>query len=83
MPNYIGKLPKFGDFDVACVMVLEDLYSHIMPITAQKGKNQFGVTEDHFCDPRYHAMYDLSKRGNSMSTQMSKLTTFANLKCNR
>ena len=41
----------FGDFDAAHVMVLDDQYSHIMPIVAKEGKNWFGVTEDHFCDP--------------------------------
>ena len=80
MSNYRGKLPKFVDFDVACVMVLEDHYSQILPITAQEGKIQ---TEDQFCDPHYYAIYDLSKKENSMSTQLSKLTTFANFECNR
>ncbi len=48
MPNFREKLKKFGDFYVARVMVLEDLYSHIVPITAKEGKIQCGVTEDHF-----------------------------------
>ncbi len=51
MPSNIGKLPKFGYFDVAHVMILEDQYSHIMSITAKEGKIQFGLTEDHICDP--------------------------------
>ena len=54
MQNYKGKLPKFGDFDVAHVLVLEDQYSQMVPITAKEGTIQFGVTEDQFCDPRYH-----------------------------
>ncbi len=50
-PNNSGKLPKFGDFEVAGVLVLEDLYSHSVPITAKEGKIKFGVTEDHFSNP--------------------------------
>lgn len=42
LPNYKGKLPKIGDFNVACVMVLEDLYSHIILITAKEGKFSLG-----------------------------------------
>ncbi len=77
-PNHTGKLPKFSEFDVACVLVLEDLYSHIVPITAKEGKFLFGVTKDHFCNNQRHVMYDLSKRGNFMMTQLSKLTNFSN-----
>ena len=57
-------------------MVLEDQYFLIVSITAKEGQNQFRVTEDQFHDPQYHALYDPSKRGNSMLTQLSKLTTF-------
>ncbi len=83
LPNYKGKHPKIGDFNVACVMVFEDLYSHIILITAKEGKIQSRLTENHFCDSRYHALYDISKKGNSILTQLSKLTTFANFECNR
>ena len=83
MPNYTGKLPKFVVFDVAHVMFLEYQYSHIVPIIAKEGKIQFGVTEDQFCDPQYHPIYDLSKRGTSILSQLSKLMSFANFKSNR
>ena len=72
------KLPKYGDFEVARVMVLEDLYSHIVPITAKEGKIKYGLAEDLFCDTRRQIMYDLSKRETSMLTQLSKLTNFSN-----
>ncbi len=77
-PNYSGTLPKFGDFEVARTLILEDIYSHIVPITANEGKFLFRLTEDDFCDDRRHVMYDLQKRGNSMLTQLSKLTNFSN-----
>ncbi len=76
-PNYSGTLPKFGDFEVARILILEDIYSHIVPITAKEGKFLFGETEDDFCDDRRHVMYDLQKRGNSMLTQLSKLDNFS------
>ncbi len=58
-------------------MICEDKYPHITPITANEGKTQWGLKEDHFCDRKYHVMYDLSKRGdNSMLMQLRKLSTF-------
>jgi len=41
-PNYKEKLPRFGEFDIARVLVLEDIYSHIVPITAKEGKIEYG-----------------------------------------
>ncbi len=67
-PNYSGTLPKFGDFEVACILILEDIYSHIVPITAKEGKFLFGETEDDFCYAERYVMYDLRKRRNSMLT---------------
>ncbi len=79
MPFHRNVLYKnLGEFDVARVLVLEDLYSHIVPITSKEGKIKYGVTEDHFCNTQRHVMYDLSKRGNFMMTQLSKLTNFSN-----
>lgn len=75
--DYTGTLPPCGDFDVSRSFVFQDQYSHIIPITAKEGKIQYGPKEDQFCDSRYHAVYDLSKRGNSMLTQLSKLSIFA------
>ena len=63
---------------MACVLVLEDQYSHIVPFTAKEGKIQFGVTKNQFSDHRYHATYGPSKRGYSMLTQWSKLASSAN-----
>ncbi len=75
--DYTGTLPPFGDFDVTRSIVFEDQYPHIIPITAKEGKIQYGPKEDKFCDSMHHAVYDLSTRGNSMLTQLSKLRTFA------
>jgi len=77
-PDYSGRLPNYGEFDVARVLVLEELYSHIVPITAKEGKIISGATEDHFCHAKRHVLYDLQKRGNSMLTQLSKLDNFLN-----
>lgn len=79
-PNYSGKLTKFGEFDRARVLVLEDKYSHIVPITAKEGRIKFGETEDHFCNPTRHVIYDLNKRGNLMLTQLSKMENLSNSK---
>ncbi len=76
-PNYSGTLPKFGDFEVARILVLEDLYFHIVSITAKEGRIKYGVKEDHFCHGERHALYSLQKRGNSMLTQLSKLDNFS------
>ncbi len=60
------------------MLVFEDQYSHIIPITAKEDKTQWGDKEDHFCDRRYHAEYSLSKRAyNSLLKQLLKFTTFA------
>jgi len=75
--DYTGTLPPLGDFDVSRSFVFRDQYPHIIPITAKEGKIQYGPKEDKFCDSMYHAVYDLSTRGNSMLTQLLKLSTFA------
>ena len=76
--DYNGALPLVGDFDVSGMMVFEDQYPYITPITAKEGKTQWGLKEDHFCNRKYHVMYGLSKRGdNSMLMQLRKLSTFA------
>ena len=76
-PTFSGKLPKYGEFEVARVLVLEDLYSHIVPITAKEGKIKYGLTEEHFCHAERHVLYGLQRRGNSMLTQLSKLDNFS------
>jgi hypothetical protein len=75
--DYTGSLPPLGDFDVSRSYVFQDQYSNITLITAKEGKIQHGPTEDKFCDSRYHVVYSLGTRGNSMLTQLSKLSTFA------
>ncbi len=75
--DYTGSLPPLGDFDVTRSFVFQDQYQHIIPITGKEGKIQYGPKEDRFFDSMYHAVYDLSTRGNSMLTQLSKLSTFA------
>ena len=52
-PSHTGKLSKFDDFDVAHVLVLEDLYSHMVRITAKKGRIKYGVTEEDFCNSNF------------------------------
>ena len=76
-PSYDGKLSRSAFFDRARVMVLEDQYSYVTALTAKEGKIRFGAMEDSFCDPRYHAKYCVSRRGDSLLTQLSKLQLFA------
>ena len=76
-PDYDEKLPRFGEFDIARVLVLEDVYSHIVPITAKEGKIEYGWTEEHFCHAERHVVYSLQPRGNTMLTQLSKLDNFS------
>ncbi len=77
LPDYSGKLSPYGYFDQSRILILEEKYSHIIGITAKEGRLKFGDKEDTFCDARFHAVYNLGKRGDSLLMQLSKLTIFA------
>ena len=76
LPDYSGKLSPYGYFDQSRILILEEKYSHIIGITAKEGRLKFGDKEDTFCDARFHAVYNLGKRGDSLLMQLSKLTIF-------
>ena len=60
------------------MLVFQDQYSHIIPITAKASKTAWGLKENHFCDKKHHVMYDLGKRAfNPLLKQLSELTTFS------